>query len=184
MLSWISNPTAFLQSLLICLGAFVFGLFVRHRETPHLGITALSILAFGMTATGLWLWIAGHAPPHVDPDQEVYEIIGSILLSIPGFIIACITCGMALATARRVGHSRWFVALLIASVLPLLATLVIWQSTFQVICPQCPWPSVVVGALPLTFAVAPIGPVALVVYGLYGLYGQITPRRRPTSKAV
>jgi hypothetical protein len=64
-----------------------------------------------MTATGLWLWFAWHTTWHTTDanayaNQVFLEAIGSILLSIPGFIIACFTCGMALATARRVGHHR------------------------------------------------------------------------------
>jgi hypothetical protein len=69
---------------------FLLGLLVGHRVMPRLGITALGILAFGMTATGLCLWFAWHAP-HADPDQAIGDAIGSILLSIPGFIIACFT---------------------------------------------------------------------------------------------
>ncbi|HEY7093957.1 MAG TPA: hypothetical protein VH393_12295 [Ktedonobacterales bacterium] len=178
MLSWIPDLASVLQTLVICLGALVFGLLVGHRVTPRLGVTALGILAFGMTATALWLSFAWQAP-HVDPDQAVVEAYLSIVLLIPGFIIACFTCGVALATARRVGHSRWFVALVIASVLPLLATLAIWDYTIQALIRLSRlYPGSVVGSGQiLAFLVAPIGTVALVVYGLYG---QITPRRRPT----
>ena len=68
-----------------------------------------------MTATGLWLWFAWHAPKiDLSSNQAVLEAVGSILLLIPGFIIACFGCGVALATARRVGHKRSVVALVIA----------------------------------------------------------------------
>lgn len=182
MLSWIPDLASFLQSLLICLGAFVLGFLIGHRVTPRQGITPLSILAFGMTATGLWLWFAWHAPKiDLSSNQAVLEAVGSILLLIPGFIIACFGCGVALATARRVGHKRSVVALVIASVLPLLATLAMWDYTIQVALHLYPGQPVVRSAQTLTFLIAPIGTVDLVVYGIYG---QIAPRRGPTSQAI
>jgi hypothetical protein len=77
-----------------------------------------------------------------------------------------------------VGHYRWFVVLVIASALPLLTTLAIWDYTLLI--RLYPGQAVVESGQTLTFLVAPLGMVALVAYGLYG---QFTPRRRPAPEA-
>jgi hypothetical protein len=69
----------------------------------------------------------------------------------------------------------------IASALPLLATLEIWGYTIQVLIDLYPGQPAVGSGQTLTFLVAPLGMVALVVFGLYG---QITPRRRPAPEAA
>ena len=166
MASWTEPPAIFLISLLACGLPLLFGLLIGSGAALHQAITAVGSMALGLTLLGVWLSFIALAP------QASYSSIGwfqlGIFLSILGFICACFGCGVALATARRVGHHRWFVALVLIAVLPLLAALASFEYTVLLAARVFPGQVTPLQSLSLAFLLAPIGAVALVAYGIYG----------------
>jgi hypothetical protein len=123
----------------------------RHRSTLVLSLMAL--LTF-TSAIGQHTYAAVNA------------VISATLLAYAGALVAVGTCASALVRAWRNKQADWFVALVVTAVLPLLATLAVFEYTQEVLgYLSLDLPMYAVGEQ-LAAELLIIGPAALLVYGL------------------
>src|SRR5262245_10154011 len=177
MTSLTEPPAIFLPGLLACALPLLFGLLIGRGAARRQAITAIGGIALGLTLLGMWLYFSALAP--LASDINLGELLFGIFLSILGFPCACFGCGVALATARRAGHHRWFALLLLAALLPPLAALATFE--YQELVAARVFPEILTSlqAFGLALLLAPVGTVALVACRIYG---QCALRRSPTSQ--
>jgi hypothetical protein len=149
-----------LFSLLVCALPLLIGLLIGRSAAQPQAITVLASIAVGLTLLGLLLYVAGIGKPGY---AGLDAILLGFLLTILGLFCACFGCGLALATAQRLGQRSWFVALLFTALLPLVAALAIFDSA--ILLPGQPTTPQVIT---LSFLFAPFGAMAVVVYGISG----------------
>jgi hypothetical protein len=149
------------------------GLVLARLHSDPLRLGLLCVVGCGsaiLTLMGLSDLETGRALGTGDPSMAgLGHVIGGYFLTFVGIVLTFVGLGLALGRERRLGRGRGFLALTLATGVPVLATLALF----------C-WDILVVehfpGATPagygselLAFRVAPIGGLAIAAYGLGSL---------------
>jgi hypothetical protein len=156
-------------SAIIILPIVVGWVFARSRAA-RIPILIFGLVALALTALGVFYFINGEALGTSDSGmQGLGVVLAGFLCTLVGLMFGFAASGCALAHAQHSGRWRWFIALLIFGVLPLLATVGFFDLLFLVIMPGDPGDPATTVPLSITFWIAPIGCIAPFIYSVVAL---------------
>jgi hypothetical protein len=160
---------------------FVVGWVCARGRAARRVVVVLGVAAQGLTILGLLYLTDSFTLGLGDPGMNgVGAFLVGCLCSFVGLLLAFASCGSALTYARRSGRRGWVLLLLLAALLPLLATVGVVNYLILVALRLYPGKQEVFESVLLAFHLAPVGCVALLIFGVVALFG---PREgRPAAR--
>jgi len=164
---------------LIVISPLVLGWAVGRLQAVRFAVLLFAPVALAFTLAGAVLVTLGRVAGTGDSGPRsggVGYIITGYLCSFVGLLGAFGVCGAALTHARRNGRREWVKRLLVASLVPLLATLGLFDLFALVILYFYGGEQAAFTTELLVFWLAPVGCVLPIIYGLIASLGAVQGR--------
>lgn len=154
-------------SALVVFVPLVLGWVCGRARVARALIVALGAVALALTLLGLFSLTRGRTLGVGDPDLAgLPDILRGYLSTFAGLLLAFAACGAVLTQARRAGRRVWLVLALVGALLPLLATIGLFDYLILVVEQFHGGEPVAFSTELLVFQVAPVGCVVPLIYGL------------------
>jgi hypothetical protein len=161
----------FLAGSSIVILPIVFGWVCARTRAARSIILVLGLAALALTLLGVYFFTTGEALGAADSQmQGLGVVLTGFACTLVGLMSGFAVCGCAVAHAQRSGRQQWYVGLLLTNVLPLLATVGLFDLLFLVVMARDPGDPATTVPVALIFGLAPVGCVAPLIYGMIALH--------------